>query len=57
MRVTALIDDRAVVRKILSHLGLWEPPYATKRGPEPPAGNPPEPSAQILTYHPVPDIA
>ena len=57
MRVIALIDDRAIIRKALSHLGLWEPSNATKRGPEPPVGNPPEPSAQILTYHPVPDIA
>jgi len=41
MRVIALIDDAAVIRKILSHLSLY----------------PPVPSTPVLTYHPVPDIA
>jgi len=50
MRVIALIEDKAVIRKILSHLGLWEPKVEAGRSPGPPA-------AQILTYHPVPDIA
>ena len=57
MRVIALIDDKAVIRKILSHLGLWVPQIAAGRGPGPPAPDPPRPAAQILTYHPVPDIA
>ena len=57
MRVIALIDDAAVVRMILTHLGLWAPPAAAGRGPGPPAADPPRPAAQILTYHPVPDIA
>jgi hypothetical protein len=57
MRVIALIDDAAVIRKILRHLGLWAPQIAVRRGPGPPAPDPPEPAAQILTYHPVPDIA
>jgi Putative transposase len=57
MRVIALIDDKAVIRKILSHLGLWVAQIAARRGPGPPAPDPPGPSAQILTYHPVPDIA
>ncbi len=57
MRVIAVIDDKAVIRKILSHLGLWVPRPAAGKGPEPPAADPPDPSAQILTYHPVPDIA
>ena len=57
MRVIALIDDAAVIRMILTHLGLWAPPAAAGRGPGPPAADPPRPAAQILTYHPVPDIA
>ena len=39
------------------HLGLWVPQTAAGRGPGPPAPDPPGPAAQILTYHPVPDIA
>ena len=57
MRVIALIDNKAVIRKILSHLGLWAPRTAAGRGPGPPAPDPPKPDAQVLTYHPVPDIA
>jgi hypothetical protein len=57
MRVIALIDDAAVIRKILRHLGLWAPKIVVGKGSGPPASDPPEPAAQILTYHPVPDIA
>lgn len=57
MRVIALIDDKAVIRKILTHLGVWVPRIAAARGPGPPAPDPPMPAAPILTYHPVPDIA
>ena len=57
MRVIALIEDKAVIRKILSHLGLWVPQAPAGRGPGPPAADPPGPAAHILTYHPVPDIA
>ena len=57
MRVIALIDDKAVIRRILTHLGLWAPQVEAQRGPGPPAPDPPEASAPILTYHPVPDIA
>jgi hypothetical protein len=57
MRVIALIEDKAVIRKILTHLGLWVPRTAAGRGPGPPAPDPPEASALILTYHAVPDIA
>lgn len=57
MRVIALIDDAAVIRKILRHLGLWVPQVAAGSGPGPPAAAPPRPAAQILTYHPVPEIA
>ena len=51
MRVIALIEGPAVIERILSWLGLWEPPRAS--GPSPPAKRPSPP----LTYHPVPDIA
>jgi hypothetical protein len=57
MRVIALIEDKAVIRRILTHLGLWVPQTAAGKGPGPPAPDPPEASVQILTYHPVPDIA
>lgn len=57
MRVIALIDDKAVIRKILTHLGLWAPPTAAGRGPGPSTPDPPKLVAPILTYHPVPDIA
>lgn len=55
MRVIALIDDRAVIRKILSHLGLWVPRTASGRGPGRPAPDPPRQAAPILTYHPYMD--
>jgi hypothetical protein len=57
MRVIALIEDKVVIRKILTHLGLWVPRVEAARGPGPPAPDPPRPAAQILTYHPVPDTA
>jgi hypothetical protein len=51
MRVIALIEDPAVIERILSWLGLWEPPQPA--GLSPPA----DPSSPPLSYHPVPDIA
>ena len=57
MRVIALIGDKTVIRKILTHLGLWAPQIAAGREPGPPTPDPPEASGPILTYHPVPDIA
>src|SRR5712691_277649 len=57
MRVIALIEDKAVIRKILTHLGLWVPQTTAGSGPAPPAADPPRPAASLLTYHPVPDIA
>ena len=57
MRVIALIEDKAVIRKILTYLGLWVPKQAARKGPGPPAPVPSRPAAQILTYHPVPEIA
>ena len=44
MRVIALIDDLAVVRRILDHLGRWAPEW-------------PRNAVIPLTYHAVPDIA
>ena len=57
MRVIALIDDAAVIRKILSHLGLWAPQQTPRTQVGPPAHDPPGQFMPILTYHPVPDIA
>ena len=56
MRLTALIDDPHVVRRILEHLARWAP-LPPQRGP--PAQHPDwPPGATIpLTYHRVPDIA
>ncbi len=56
MRIMALIDEPAVIERILRHLNAWDP------GPAPiqPAGrDPPWPQGENLplTYHPVPDIA
>ena len=56
MRVIALIDDLAIVRRILEHLGLWAPEASE---PGPPAQAPEWPANALipLTYHPLPDIA
>lgn len=51
MRVIALIEDPAVIERILTWLGLWEP--RQPGGPSPPTGPPSLP----LTYDAVPDIA
>ena len=56
MRVIALIDDPAVVRRILEHLGLWAP-LPTERTPPPAAASWRRHVNLPLTYHPVPDIA
>ncbi len=53
MRIIALIDDAAVIERILKHLKVWDP------GPAPirPAGrDPPWPKGETLaiTYHPGP---
>ena len=56
MRVIALIDDPAVVRRILEHLGRWAPEPA-ERGPPVQAPDWPRNAVIPLTYHPVPDIA
>ena len=56
MRVIALIDDPAVVRRILEHLGRWAPEPA-ERGPPVQAPDWPQNAVIPITYHPVPDIA
>jgi hypothetical protein len=57
MRVIALIEDADVIRRILRHMGFWAPEPVPKRDRSPPATDPPAASLDILTYHPVPDIA
>jgi len=57
MRVIALIDDKAVIRKILTHLGLWLPQQTPRTQIGPPTHDPPAQFTPVLTYHPVPDIA
>ena len=56
MRVIALIEDPAVVRAILTHLGLGQP-QAPERAPPAPARAWPEHANLPLTCHPLPDIA
>jgi len=56
MRVIALIDDPAVVRRILEHLGRWAPEPA-ERGPPAQAPDWPRNAVIPITYRPVPDIA
>ena len=56
MRIIALIDDPPVVRRILDHLGLWQPEASERSPPVPPEAWPLN-SVLPMTYHPVPDIA
>ena len=56
MRVIALIEDPAVIRRILEHLGLWAP-IATERSPPLGPASWPRYANLPLTYHAVPDIA
>jgi len=51
MRVISLIEDPAVIERILCWLGPWDPRPAC--GPSPPG----ERASLPLAYHPVPDIA
>ena len=61
IRVIALIDDAAVIRRILEHLGCWAPREVRRnqRAPSKDAMrvDAPKPPVRELTYHPVPDIA
>lgn len=43
MRIVALIDDRAVIERILRHLGLWEQGVGVV-----PARAPPEPAERVI---------
>ncbi len=52
----ALLDDPPVVRRILEHLGRWQPEAMERSPPLPPEAWPANASL-ALTYHPVPDIA
>jgi hypothetical protein len=56
MRIVAVIDEPAVIRRILKHLRLYNP---HPKEPHHPARDPPWPAHTTipLTYHPVPDIA
>ena len=56
MRIIAVIDDTAIIHRILNHLRLWDP---LPEPPQHPTRDPPWPADVTipLTYHPVPDIA
>jgi hypothetical protein len=56
MRIIALIEDPAVVRRILEHLGRWAP-EASERAPPAPDAEWPHNAVLPLTYHPIADIA
>ena len=61
MHIIALINDVAVIRRILEHLGCWAPSETRRNQRAPPAEakgmERSEPPVRELTYHPVPDIA
>ena len=60
MKVIALIDEPAVIRRILKHLHLWSPVanFKPARGPPNAARGAVETAANAaLSYHPVPEIA
>jgi hypothetical protein len=61
MRVIALIEDGAVIRRILEHLGLWVPRHSAQTARAPPARQPdadaPTPAPNAWSCHPLPDIA
>ena len=61
MRVIALIENAALIRRILEHLGLWAPRDLAQSARSPPVRQPdadaPTPTPNTWTYHPVPDIA
>ena len=56
MRVIALIENPAIIQRILEHLGLWAP-LATERSPPLVAATWPRHASLPLTDHSVPDIA
>lgn len=56
MRIIALIDDTAVIERILKHLSVWDPQLEvfSSTGPDLPL---PKGETIPLTCHPLPDIA
>jgi len=54
--VKPFLNDPPVVRRILEHLGLWQPEAMERSPPLPPEAWPVN-SVLPMTYHPVPDIA
>lgn len=56
MRIIALIDDNAMIERILRHLKVWNPPPASiqQSGRDPPS---PDGVTVPITYYLVPDIA
>ena len=57
MRVIALIEDPAVIRRILEHLGRWAPQVPQRSPPLGPEAWPAYAASLPLTYHPVLDVA
>jgi hypothetical protein len=51
MRVIALIDQPAVVEKVLQHMGLWTRPTAKSKARSPPTAH------ERWTYEPCTDVA
>jgi hypothetical protein len=54
MKIIALIDDPAVIRRILTHLGLWRERKGNERGTAP--LEEPAPGADLV-YEPVDDLS
>ena len=50
MRIVALIDEQAVIERILRHLGLWHQGVRVDPGPDPPAELVIEPCLEDTTY-------
>ena len=62
MKVIALIDDVDVIERSLKHLGIWAPRQNAPQYERPPPRGGPQsgatkPAPNVLTHHPVPDIA
>lgn len=46
MRIVALIDEQAVIERMLRHLGLWQQGVRVDSGPDPPGELVVEPSGR-----------
>ena len=59
MRIVALIDDQAVIERILRHLGLWQQGVRVAPGTDPPADWVIEPCFDdaLPDYDTAPDLA